>query len=67
MCNNIPDVMARRLMLSASNQFWSCKKLPTRPPSGLMNAKVKNNIRANDFLIFAEIKNSIKTIATGIL
>ena len=67
MCSSIPDVIASKFTLKKSNQFWSCKKEPTSPPSGLIKAKVKNNIRAVDFLIFAEIKKSIKTIATGIL
>ena len=67
MCSNIPDVIASKFTLKKLNQFWSCKNMPASPPSGLIKAKAKNNIRAVDFLIFAEIKKSIKTIATGIL
>lgn len=67
MCSNIPEVIASRLTLKESNHFCSCKKVPTKPPRGVIKAKVKNKIKAVDFLIFADIKKSIKTIATGIL
>jgi len=67
MCSNIPEVIASKFTLKKLNQFWSCKEVPASPPRGLIKANVKNNMSTVDFLIFAEIKKSIKTIATGIL